>query len=181
MTGLNKWRTAGILTLTLAGFFLHYVYSWSGNSRIIGLIAPVNESVWEHLKLGFWAAVLFSAVEYRPIKNKVSNYFFARMTGILTLELTILSIFYSYTLVSGHSILWIDIMSYVLGVIACQYITHAFFRRRPLPAFLNRLGLAIIIVLGILFAVLTFYPPHSGLFKDPHGHSYGIMKRISKI
>ncbi|MFZ9387264.1 MAG: DUF6512 family protein [Chitinophagaceae bacterium] len=180
MTLLNKWRIAGILTLTLSGFLFHYVYSWSGNSRIIGLIAPVNESVWEHLKLGFWAVVLFSAAEYSQLKNKVSNYFFARMAGILSLELTILSIFYSYTMISGHSILWIDILSYVLGVIAGQYITHFLFRRNPLPAFLNRLGLATIIVLGIVFAVLTCYPPHSGLFKDPNNHSYGIMKKISK-
>ena len=37
----------------LAGAGLHFVYELCP-LPIVGLFAPVNESVWEHLKLFFW-------------------------------------------------------------------------------------------------------------------------------
>ncbi|MCW4022413.1 MAG: DUF6512 family protein [archaeon] len=36
----------------------------------VGAFSAVNESVWEHLKLGFWPLILYTAIEYWKIKNK---------------------------------------------------------------------------------------------------------------
>ena len=36
----------------------HFFYQWSGKKRLVGLLFPHNESVWEHGKLGFWALCL---------------------------------------------------------------------------------------------------------------------------
>ena len=36
------------------GALWHFLYSWSGNNILVGMIAPVNESVFEHLKLLFF-------------------------------------------------------------------------------------------------------------------------------
>ena len=45
---------AGILCVSILGTLLHFTYRWSGRNPLIGLIAPVNESVWEHMKLLFF-------------------------------------------------------------------------------------------------------------------------------
>lgn len=50
---------AGILSVSLLGTLLHFTYRWSGRNPLIGLIAPVNESVWEHMKLLFFPMLLF--------------------------------------------------------------------------------------------------------------------------
>ena len=42
---------ARILSVSLLGTLLHFTYRWSGRNP---LIAPVNESVWEHMKLLFF-------------------------------------------------------------------------------------------------------------------------------
>ena len=42
---------AGILCVSILGTLLHFTYRWSGRNP---LIAPVNESVWEHMKLLFF-------------------------------------------------------------------------------------------------------------------------------
>lgn len=42
-----------------AGVLLHFLYDWLP-LPVIGLFAPVNESVWEHLKLLFWPFVAAS-------------------------------------------------------------------------------------------------------------------------
>ena len=37
----------------LAGCVLHFVYGWWPNA-VTALFSPVNESLWEHVKLVFW-------------------------------------------------------------------------------------------------------------------------------
>ena len=174
MTSLKRWRFAGIVVLTVLGFVLHYLFSWTGGSKIVGFYSPVNESVWEHLKLGYWSVVLFSVVEHLSIKNRTNNYFLARTIGILTLEVTIIIIFYWYTFIAGKDILLIDISSYILAVISCQYITYFFLRAQPFSKAINRICLAIFLLLGVLFGAMTYYPPHIAIFKDSIKNTYGI-------
>lgn len=176
MNRLKQWRLSGIITLTILGFGLHYLFSWTDDSKIIGLFVPVNESVWEHLKLGYWSVVLFSIVEYLFVIRSVNNYYLAKTLGVLALEMTIIIIFYGYTFIARKDIFLIDIFSYILGVILCQYFTYIFFRLKPYSTRINRISVAVFILIGILFGVLTYYPPHTGLFKDPNNETYGITK-----
>jgi len=176
MKSLKRWRFAGIIALIIFGFLLHYLYSWTGNSKIIGLFVPVNESVWEHLKLGYWSLVLFSFVEFSQIKYRVNNYYFAKLIGILSLETIIILIFYGYTFIIGKNILLIDILSYVIGAIVCQYLTYIFLQLKPLSKFTDKISLAAFIAVGILFGVTTYYPPHIAIFMDHTTKTYGINK-----
>lgn len=176
MSSLKKWRFAGIITIISLGFLLHYVYSWTGTSKIVGLFVPVNESVWEHLKLGYWSFVLFSVAEYLQIKNSANNYYFAKLIGILTLEITILLIFYSYNFIVGKNIFLMDIFSYIMGVIACQHLTYKLFQLKPFSNFANKISLVAFIAIGILFGITTYYPPHTALFIDKSTKTYGISK-----
>jgi hypothetical protein len=45
------------LITALVGTAWHFLYTWLPNP-LVGLIAPINESVWEHLKLLFWPFLL---------------------------------------------------------------------------------------------------------------------------
>ena len=50
----RKWRTwevLGLIFVLAAGNLLHFVYDWSGQSPVVGALAAVNESTWEHMKL----------------------------------------------------------------------------------------------------------------------------------
>ncbi|MBL7852701.1 MAG: hypothetical protein JNN04_17485 [Cyclobacteriaceae bacterium] len=171
---LLKWRLAGMVALLVFGFLLHFIFGWAGESRFMAWLVPVNESVWEHLKLGYWSVVLFSWVEYPRLKPQVNNYFLARLVGIVLLELTILAIYYSYTTLSGDNIVVVDIASYLVGVVACQYVTYAIFGLKPLSRSLERMALVVWFALGILLAVTTYYPPHKPIFKDQNTNEYGI-------
>ena len=59
----RKNRREAILTVTIyafgTAFILHELYKWTGENPIIGLFSPVNESVWEHLKLAFYPVIFF--------------------------------------------------------------------------------------------------------------------------
>ena len=62
---------AGILCVSILGTLLHFTYRWSGRNPLIGLIAPVNESVWEHMKLLFFPMLLFGLWNLKGVTEDV--------------------------------------------------------------------------------------------------------------
>lgn len=50
----------GILFVLVTGTLSHFLYDWSGRLPVVGLFAPVNESVWEHMKLLFFPMLLYA-------------------------------------------------------------------------------------------------------------------------
>jgi hypothetical protein len=177
---LNKsllvWEAIGALFIIGFGAVLHFIYAWSGYSDVIALFAPVNESVWEHLKLGFWPLVLFSAIEFPFIRRHVVNFSLAKFIGALVQGLTIVIIFYIYTPIVGHPILPVDIGSFVLGTLICQAVgLFVYFKTKPaLPAAVaGGIGLALI---ALCFMIFTFATPRLDIFRDRHGGNYGPVK-----
>ena len=54
----------GILFTAILGTLSHFFYDWTGQGALIGLISPVNESTWEHMKLVFFPLLLSSSRQY---------------------------------------------------------------------------------------------------------------------
>ena len=46
-----RWELIGIVVIILAGSALHFVFEWTRYWPPEAVIAAVNESTWEHLKL----------------------------------------------------------------------------------------------------------------------------------
>ena len=59
---LRRWEIVGFIATGLFGTLLHFVYEWSGGNRVIAAFSAINESTWEHMKLLFFPALLFTAV-----------------------------------------------------------------------------------------------------------------------
>lgn len=128
--------------------------------------------------MGYWSVVLFSIVEFFHLKNGVNNYYFAKFNGFIILEMTILVIYYSYTFIVGRNILFMDIFSFIVGVVLCQYLTYSLFKLKPFSMLLNRASLVAFMAIGILFGVITYYTPHAAIFMDKRTKTYGINKEI---
>ena len=174
LSSIRKWSLIGFFAILILSGPFHFLYEWSGKSVVAALFFPVNESVWEHLKLGFYANVVFSLAEFRIIGNKVNNYFLAKALGNMVLGLTIIVIFYAYVSIIGNHYLILDLMIFVFGVFLCQVVTYRIFMGTS-SSLSNRLGVFILILVGVIFAVFTFYPPHAGIFLDHSSSIYGIL------
>lgn len=169
------WESSGVFVLIIVGSLLHFVYDWSNQIPIIGVISPVNESVWEHLKLGFWSLALFSLIEYWFVKVEINNFLLAKGLGILALQASILFVFYTYNAFLAGPILVIDISSYVLGCVLCQVVSYVILTRTCNTKMLNLIGLAIILIHIALLIIFTFKPPRLPIFQDSHSLTYGIQ------
>jgi len=170
-----RWELGGIIFIVAMGSLLHFAFEWSGRAIPIAPIAAVNESVWEHLKLGFWPALVYAVLEYSRFGKSAKNFFLAKTLGIYLIPITIVVLFYSYTAIFGHGLLIVDIAIFVVAVIVGQLVSYRLLIASPLSERLNRFAPIALVVLGILFVLFTFYPPHIPLFKDSVTGGYGIV------
>lgn len=173
---LAYWEIAGFIFVVVFGSLLHFVYRWSGNNPIVGIISPVNESTWEHLKLLFVPMFLFSIIEYFVVGKEYANFIAAKSLGIVFGMLVIVAVFYTYTGILGEHYLWADILTFIVGVAVAYLYSWKVSSRFQARNGLNWVGLIVVIVL-IFFAVFTFSPPQIPLFLDPVSKKYGIQKR----
>ena len=82
----RKWRTwevLGLIFVLAAGNLLHFVYDWSGQSPVVGVLASVNESTWEHMKLLFVPFFLFTMVQFIVFAEPLRSFFAAKAASIL--------------------------------------------------------------------------------------------------
>lgn len=179
-TSIFRWEMWGIIFIVLVGSLLHFTFDFSGGWRPLGVISAVNESVWEHLKLAFWPAIFWTIIEFffvrRPTKDTSPNFILAKAIGAYIMPLIIVAIFYSYTAFTGHSILAVDLSSFVIAVVIGQIVSYKLWCLLRLTRIFNSLGLVMLVIGVLLFAILTFYPPVVGIFQDPVTGGYGIVQ-----
>ncbi len=175
------YELAGIIFVVIIGSLLHFTFELSGHQQVVGVFSAVNESVWEHLKLGFWPALAWALFEYKFIREATNNFFFAKTVGIYLIPIVIPILFYSYTAVIGESVLVIDILTFIVAVIVGQLVSYKLLTYRELPNMLNKISLVALFLLGVAFVLFTFYPPHLPLFRDPVTEEYGITNHMHSV
>jgi hypothetical protein len=169
-----KWEVSGIIFVFFLGALLHFVFEWSGESVIVGAIASVNESVWEHFKQGFWPICLFAAIEYGFIRSRVNNFLTAKGMAVLLIPIITGLVFYAYTAIIRREILIVDIIIFALAVTLGQLVSYKVLTLRKLPNLTNYAGIAVIILLGLILILFTFFPLHLPIFLDKNTGTYGI-------
>jgi hypothetical protein len=173
-----KWQILAFFFIVLLGSMFHFVYEWSGKSKIVAYFAAVNESTWEHLKLVFFPALIFSIIEHPFVKKYVKNYFFGKVIGFYIMPITIIVLFYGYKILfKNDSLLW-DIFIFILAVFLGEYFAYKFLTKKEnLGKNYEILSIVLFIIIFISFSLLTYFPPKNILFKDPITGGYGIIKK----
>lgn len=170
-----QWEVIGIIFVIIVGTLFHFLFEWFYSWLPIGAIAAVNESVWEHLKLPYWPLIIFSFIEYNYMKEDIKNFIIGKAIAVLISIGTILITFYSYTAILGTEILFIDIMSFFVGVIIGQLVSYKIISLNELQKWIRIVSWVIIIGMGISLILFTYLPPHLPIFQDSESGLYGII------
>ena len=156
------------LIIGVAGSLGHFVYKWSGENTIIGYFFPVNESTWEHLKLLFFPTVVFSAVEYFFVKDKVRGYVPTVAISLMVGLLSIVTIFYTYSGVLGFTIEWFNIAIYYIALFIMLVVKMLLSIAEIIDSkYAVWVALAWIFVMSLMFIFFTYNPLDLGIFKEP--------------
>lgn len=156
------------LIIGTVGTLWHFVYDLSGGNSFIGIIAPINESVWEHLKLLFFPALIYFIIEYFLCKENCENYIPAAVIGIFAGMLSITAFYYTYSGILGYGVTALDIFSYFLGLSVTLCVKRKILRNKCFCSKTAKyLSLFFTVLTAILFGVWSFYPPPLAIFIPP--------------
>lgn len=153
---LAKYTWAGILWTVIVGTLSHFVYQWTGENFFAGLITPVNETVWEHLKLLFFPALFYMLWEKSRIGSRYPDLLCKNLLGLWVGMLVIPLGFYMYTFLTGNDYLWVDIGLFILGVLVTFGIPYRLRQQRP-GICRTAWNYRILLLLVAAFLVLSVY------------------------
>jgi hypothetical protein len=176
-----KWEVLGIIFVVMIGALFHFMFEFFNYWAPAGAFFPVNESVWEHLKLPYWPLIIFSLIEYNFLKDKTNNFVIGKTLSFLISIGTILTVFYAYTAILGAELLIIDILSFVLGVVIGQLVSYLILSKERLSVSYTNMAWILFIAFGILFAVFTYFPPYIPIFQDAETGLYGIIEHYLRF
>ena len=163
---LIKFIIFGILFTAILGTILHFVYEWSGKNPIVGLFSPVNESVWEHLKLLYYPTSIWIFIGYFKYGRKSGNYLFSALTGLISGLIAIPVLFYIYTSICGKDILIIDIIIFIISIILCFLIFGYFYQNYNFRLLSPKAAFVLWELIFVLFVLFTILPPDIFLFQQ---------------
>ena len=172
----ENWIISGIPILFLIGSMMHFIYDFTGKFALIGAFAPVNESIWEHLKMLLIPMICWWCIYYIVNVKKLyinkEKWFYANIISIISSMLVVISFYYTYTGALGIESLAIDIFSLFLGITVGQYLgLHIYKHSNGINYFIS---IFILILLIATFVLFTFNPPHLPIFRDGASDRYGI-------
>ena len=153
------------ITIFLINFPAHFIYDWIPNI-LIKCFFPINESIFEHIKMIFTSFFIFYLILYIfRKKNNLKNIFVANLFSSTICIFIFLLIYLPLYITIGEN-LPVTITLLFLCILFSQLITYIIFKL-PLQDILNKAAFFIILIILSLNAYLTFNPSENPLFIVP--------------
>lgn len=163
---LRNYTIIGTIFVLITGTLAHFLYSWSGDNYMIGLFTPINESIWEHMKLLFFPMLIYSLLIISKFKENYPCITSSLYFGILAGTLLIPTLYYTYTYILNKNIFILDISTFILSTIIAFWFSYRLtLSCRLKPYTLLLCGL--VCILFICFVVFTYHPPDIKIFEEP--------------
>lgn len=170
MKQLKGYAIIGVLFVLIVGSLSHFLYEWSGSNPVVGLFTPVNESIWEHMKLLFFPMLLYSAagvIRFRTDKPCIAYSFcFGNLIGTFLIPV----LYYTYSSVLKRDLFVLDLLTFVISTAAAFYAAYKLTLSCKLRPYAG-LSYVLAAVLFFCFMLFTYHPPMLKLFDDPSVHA----------
>lgn len=158
------------IIIFLISTLCHFLYS-TFPCFLTSIFAPVNESIFEHLKMLFTAEILFSLGSFYFEKKDKNKYLRMLLRGYLSLFILLLIYLPSYMLLGENMILTLVIL--FITIFLTEYILTFLSKKKHHPI-LNIVSVILIVLTYIIFTYLTYHPIKEQLFFDTKNKKYGI-------
>jgi len=168
------WEMFGILFIIMLGSSFHFIFELSGGLRIVALLGAVNESVWEHLKIGFWPAFTWAVAEFFSYGKKTGNFLMAKGVSFTLLSILIAAIYYVSEAIGIEGFM-IHAINFVVSIAIAQLVSYGITITRKYRSILSIVGSLLIVINIVAFSLLTYFPLNLPIFKDPITGGYGIF------
>jgi len=171
---LKTIKIIGVFAIFSLCFLFRFLYDWLPNS-LFSIFFPVNECIWEHMKLIFSSYVFYGIFDYLLIKKnniKYNNFliqlFLVPIIGIILYLIVFIPI---YNKIGENMIISIGLLFII--IIIEQIISYFILQFKEIK-YQNFIGIIGIILIYIIFGYLTYKPIENYIFYDTVKDKYGI-------
>lgn len=171
---LKTIKIIGIFGTFILCFPFHFLYEWLPNS-LFSIFLPVNESIWEHMKLIYTSFVVYGIIDYILLnKNKIKfNNFLLQLFVIPVIAIILYLIIFIpiYNSVGENMIINIGLL---FVIIALEHLLSYYLLKYQNIKYQKMIGIIGIILVYIIFGYLTYRPIQNYIFYDNVENKYGI-------
>jgi hypothetical protein len=169
---VKKYSWLGILVVCVLSVPFHFLYEWLGENAIVGIFFPMNESIWEHLKLVFWPLLFWWGIGFGLYKDKkklsAQKWLIASATALFTSMVFIVAWYYTWVNAFHVESAIIDIGSLFIAVPLAQLLAiHVYKVVRPRLLYFILAFVFILLFIGF-FVWFSFFTPELPLFIPPN-------------
>lgn len=166
-------KIIGVIIAFILCFPFHFLYD-KFPCFLTSIFAPVNESIWEHMKLLFGSIIVSGIIQKLIIiyrKEKVNNICFSNFIGaLLSIPIFLILFLPIYFIIGENFILTISIM--LLTIILSEIISYKIMNQKDFN--MENKTIIFVIIIYSIFTLLTYFPLKNVLFIDPTNNTYGI-------
>lgn len=180
MTKERKIKIIAIFAIFLLTFPFHFMYEWFPN-KATAIFFPVNESIWEHMKLIFTATAVWSILELLLIK-KLQLHFHNIASNFVITSLFNIILFLTLYLPIHHffgEILPVTLVLLFLTITISQIFSYFLLSRKEN----KKIELVFLILIPLVitgFGYLTYHPIKNDLFLDFQSQKYSISTLVQE-
>ncbi|WDV44642.1 DUF6512 family protein [Clostridiaceae bacterium M8S5] len=128
---------------------------------------PINESIWEHLKMMFYAGFIYGIIECFCGYKKYDNFLVARGTANIIITFLVPIVYYVYTYFTGKGYLWVDILNtFIISIVGQLIFRYLLTSDKKLKQY-SFIVIVFNILVILIFAYFTYYPLKLKIF-IPH-------------
>lgn len=167
---IKKIKIISIIAIFLLSFLVHYGYELLP-TFITSIFFPINESLFEHMKLISTCYLIWGIFESKLLKdnkNIKANIIISMIFNIIIF----LIIFYPVYLSFDHNLI-ITLLIYLISIIITQIISY-FILNNKNELYINKYFYIFIIILIIINIVFTYFPLKKDFFIDNMNKKIGF-------
>lgn len=156
------WGTIIIFVLAV---LLHSLFDIT-KLEIFKPISPANESVWEHMKMIFFAGLLYYLFSIIFSGGKKTRYLVGYAVSLIVMVLLVPMIFYTYTNIIGKHLMAVDILITLVAAFSGEFIAYKLrpkYNTNPNSLALFIAGFVILLMI-FMFVYFTYYPLNTPIF-----------------
>lgn len=171
---MKKIKIYIILLAFIISFPIHFVHD-KLPCFFTSIFFPVNESVWEHMKIIYTSILLSSIIEYFIYKKKkitLNNFIISIPISAILGIIFYLVVYSIIDLFIPHNF-FIAIGLMFITYVFSNIISYKLVNKKEIPN-QKELGISLILISYIIFTHLTYYPLNIDLFIDPITNKCGL-------
>lgn len=155
---------------------LHFSYKWSNENPFVGFFAPINESIFQHIKMFVFPTIIYYLITYllfyKKYEIEFKKYFSSILLTIIVTSVSILFFYYVFKHALSISSMIIDISSFIIGLFISSFLSYKMYIKSKMNNFYFLINLSFSIYVVAMIYYLNYNPIHVDLFLDHETNTY---------